>query len=98
MNTRPRRHAARVCFPFVGDSVGGSHISAAYLIRDLDPDHYEPVVVVHQDGPLRPFLDGLGLRHRLIEISALSSSCSAALSRRLGRTAESSRERIVGIH
>ena len=97
MNTRPRRHAARVCFPFVGDSVGGSHISAAYLIRDLDPDHYEPVVVVHQDGPLRPFLDSLGLRHRLIEISAFAGTTPsiADIAASVARTAPALRRFLI---
>ena len=37
-----------VCFPFVGDVVGGSHISALNLIRRIDRDRYEPLVVLHQ--------------------------------------------------
>ncbi|MGH6884955.1 MAG: glycosyltransferase family 4 protein [Geminicoccales bacterium] len=37
-----------VCFPFVGDLVGGSHRSAAKLIQNLDRERYEPLVVLHR--------------------------------------------------
>jgi glycosyltransferase involved in cell wall biosynthesis len=37
-----------VCFPFVGDVVGGSHISALKLIRQIDRRRYQPLVVVHE--------------------------------------------------
>lgn len=42
----------RVFYPFVGDTVGGSHISAMALIRGLDRERFEPVVMLHVDGPL----------------------------------------------
>ena len=47
---------ARVCFPFVGDSVGGSHMSALLLIQGLDRSRYEPLIVVHEEGPLAEHL------------------------------------------
>jgi glycosyltransferase involved in cell wall biosynthesis len=41
-----------VCFPFVGDQVGGSSISALNLIRHLDRQRYEPLILMHKvDGP-----------------------------------------------
>ena len=48
----------RVLFPFVGDTVGGSHISALELVRALDASRFEPVVAVHREGKLRSFLEG----------------------------------------
>jgi len=40
-----------VCFPFVGDRLGGSSISALNLIRHLDRKRFEPLVLMHQvDG------------------------------------------------
>jgi glycosyltransferase involved in cell wall biosynthesis len=40
-----------VCFPFVGDQVGGSSISALNLIRHLDRQRYEPLILMHKvDG------------------------------------------------
>jgi len=47
---------ARVLFPFLGETVGGSHRSAALLIRALDRARFEPVVVLHREGPLEGFL------------------------------------------
>ena len=61
------RHAAtgprRVCFPYVGDEVGGSHISSLKLIQNFDRRRVEPVIVLHRmDGPLAPFLEKEGFR------------------------------------
>lgn len=52
---------ARILFPFVGDSVGGSHRSAVLLIRALDRTRFEPVVLLHRDGPLQDLLGKAGL-------------------------------------
>ena len=46
----------RVCFPFVGDSVGGSHISTLLLIRNLDRGRFAPLIVLHEEGPLSKLL------------------------------------------
>lgn len=37
-----------VCYPFVGDLCGGSHISALHLIKRLDPLRYRPLVLLNQ--------------------------------------------------
>ena len=47
----------RVCFPFVGDLVGGSHISALKLVRSLAGSRYEPMVLVHEEGELASYLE-----------------------------------------
>ncbi len=39
----------KICFPFVGSLVGGSHISSAALIRHLDREKYDPIVVVQYE-------------------------------------------------
>jgi glycosyltransferase involved in cell wall biosynthesis len=39
---------ALVAFPFVGGFVGGSHLSAAKLIQNLDPQRYQPLVILHR--------------------------------------------------
>jgi glycosyltransferase involved in cell wall biosynthesis len=46
----------RICFPFVGDSVGGSALSSLMLIQSLDTQRYEPLIVVHSKGPLTAHL------------------------------------------
>lgn len=40
----------RICFPFSGDSIGGSHISVRGLMEHLDPTLYRPVVVTEVPG------------------------------------------------
>lgn len=39
-----------IAFPFVGDDLGGSHISATSLIAGLDRAKFEPIVVLHKGG------------------------------------------------
>jgi glycosyltransferase involved in cell wall biosynthesis len=47
----------KVCFPFVGDDVGGSHISALKLVRNLDLAKVVPVLVLQDTaGPLASYL------------------------------------------
>ncbi|RJF93654.1 glycosyltransferase family 4 protein [Sphingomonas cavernae] len=42
-----------ICFPFVGDVIGGNHISVLGLIKHLDPSRFIPLVVLHDvDGPV----------------------------------------------
>ena len=48
-----------VAFPFIGDELGGSHISAINLISQIDPREIKALVVLHQDGSLlSEYLDG----------------------------------------
>jgi glycosyltransferase involved in cell wall biosynthesis len=52
----------RVCFPFAGGLIGGSHISALQLIQGLNHTQFEPVVLLHSlDGPLPDFLEKAGV-------------------------------------
>jgi glycosyltransferase involved in cell wall biosynthesis len=53
---------AIVCFPFVGDQVGGSHRSAAKLIQHLDPARYAPLVLLHRlDGDVASLFRAEGI-------------------------------------
>ncbi|MEJ1157417.1 glycosyltransferase family 4 protein [Prosthecomicrobium sp. N25] len=36
-----------ICFPFIGDEIGGSHISAMKLIKHLDRDRFRPLIALH---------------------------------------------------
>lgn len=40
----------RVCFPFCGDDIGGSHISVLGLLANLDRQRFDPVVLVQEPG------------------------------------------------
>lgn len=44
----PALPAVNICFPFSGDIVGGSHISALKLIGHLDATRYRPHVVIQR--------------------------------------------------
>lgn len=59
---------ARICFPFVGDRIGGSHVSTLTLIDTLDRHRFEPVIVLHQDGPLAELLRDRGLDYELVPL------------------------------
>jgi glycosyltransferase involved in cell wall biosynthesis len=51
----------KVLFPYVGDSVGGSHVSSLILAQALPAGRYVPVVASHEDGPLSVYLESLGI-------------------------------------
>lgn len=60
-----------VCFPFTGDLVGGSHVSAMGLIKALDRDRFTPLVVLHStNGPLAEFFRQQGLDFEAAPVSA----------------------------
>lgn len=55
-----------VAFPFIGDEVGGSHVSAVHLISRLDPARIQPIIVLHQaGGPLADYLARQGISYIL---------------------------------
>ena len=60
----------KILFPFVGDSVGGSHISTLTLYSSLINDNIAAIIVLHEDnGPLSKYL-----RNKNIPFSILKSS------------------------
>ena len=63
-----REKRARVCFPFIGDSVGGSHMSALLLIQGLAHSRYETSIVIHQEGPLAEHLRAVNLPFELVPL------------------------------
>lgn len=46
----------KIFFPFVGDTIGGSHHSAVTLIDELKSSGHQLSVVLHEKGPLEKFL------------------------------------------
>lgn len=73
-------HDARVtvCFPFVGDTVGGSHLSALLLISGLDAARWAPVIVVHEEGPLAAHLRRRGVGYRPLPLPVYAGRESGA--------------------
>ncbi len=54
--------AATVCFPFIGNLVGGSHISVCGLIRKFDRARFRPLVLLqHDTGDLADLLAASGI-------------------------------------
>ena len=59
----PSGGAVPVCFPFTGDTVGGSHLSLLSLLPAMEGSRWRPVIVVHEDGPLSALLNQRGLSY-----------------------------------
>ena len=46
----------RICFPFEGNNLGGSHYSTLELIKNLDTKKFETLIVLHKKGYFYKFL------------------------------------------
>ncbi len=56
----------RICFPFAGGAVGGSHISATKLIKAIDRDEFDPLVLLHRaEGPVVDLLNAMNIPFEL---------------------------------
>ena len=65
----------RVLFPFVGDSLGGSHKSTLLLIEFLETKNIESIVVLHQRyEPLARLLEEKEITFFLLPTSKLAGS------------------------
>ena len=64
------RPPATICFPFVGDTVGGSHLSTLILIQHLDKLRFRPLTVVHEQGPLTELLERKNIAYKLLPLRA----------------------------
>lgn len=51
-----------IIFPFVGDTVGGSHHSSQLLISKLLQSGVEVKVIIHRNGPLNNFFKNKGIK------------------------------------
>ena len=58
------KRPVRVLYPFVGDTIGGSHLSALALMGALNPDKFQPLIVVHEPGCLTHYLQERGICYR----------------------------------
>ena len=64
----------RICYPFIGDSVGGSHRSTLLLINKLDRSKFDPVIVVHEKGLLTDHLERNGIKYFLLPLPTYAGS------------------------
>ncbi|MGI9434849.1 MAG: glycosyltransferase family 4 protein [Geminicoccaceae bacterium] len=63
----------RTGIPFTGERVGGSHVSTLLLLEGLDPMVFEPVILVHSDGPVAEFLRGRSVDFNIEPLPAIES-------------------------
>ena len=66
--------ASLVCYPFIGDSIGGAHLSAIELIKGIDRKFFEPLIVLHEEGPLSIFLQEQGMKYLLLPLKGYAGS------------------------
>ncbi len=66
VNDDPQK-VRRICIPFPGDTIGGSHLSALLLARSL-PARYRAVIVLHQEGRLGEFLHRETIDYELLPL------------------------------
>ena len=58
----------KIIFPFVGDSIGGSHISTIITIKNLDKSKFSYQVIIEKKGPLEDFLRKENINYTLLNI------------------------------
>ena len=73
-------HKLKVLFPFVGDSVGGSHHSIIQLHKELNKTCILSTILVHKKGPLSSFLDDMGIAYEYLPIDRLAGESPSVVS------------------
>ncbi len=62
----PDETPLKICFPFGGNTLGGSHLSTLLLTQALDRRQFDPMILVHRDGPLAAHLRQNAIPFRLV--------------------------------
>jgi len=58
----------KILFPFIGDSIGGSHIATINLINSLDQNKFKAKILVHKKGKLSKYLDYKNIKYEQVNI------------------------------
>ena len=75
----------KVLFPFVGDSIGGSHLSSVELFKAIKLIVVDPIILLHEnDGSLSKFLDKEGIVYQFIPSNCLAGSSPGIFSIAIG--------------
>jgi glycosyltransferase involved in cell wall biosynthesis len=75
----------KILFPFVGDSVGGSHISTLELYSSLLDENISAIIVIHKDnGPLSQYLINKNIPFSILKTSKLAGETPGKLSILIG--------------
>ena len=65
----------RLLFPFVGDSIGGSHLSTLELYKILKEREHDVLILLHDmDGPLSKMLKESGIEHLELKTAYLAGN------------------------
>lgn len=62
----------KVLYPFVGDSIGGSHRSIIELYNELKDSDITPIFVLHKIGVLSELFDSLNIKYEHIPVKRLA--------------------------
>lgn len=57
----------KILFPFVGDTLGGSHISTLSLIDELNQKDFDVMIIVYKKGRLTNYLEQVGYHYLHVE-------------------------------
>ena len=52
-----------ICFPFVGDKLGGSHISTLLISKNIQKKFFLPIIAVHSNGILTDYLENKKIKY-----------------------------------
>ena len=69
----------KICFPFVGDTLGGSHISSLELIKQLKKNNHQVEIVLHKKGALYNYLKKKKIKFKFFKINNLAGQSSSIL-------------------
>ncbi len=58
-----------ICFPFVGDSIGGSHISTFLLIKELKAKGHKVKIILHEKNILSKYLIKKKIDFEILKLS-----------------------------
>jgi len=67
-------YAPKICFPYIGDTIGGSHFSSLTLYTALAENDFHPHIVLHKEGRLDELLKERHLDYELLPLEGYSST------------------------
>ena len=69
----------KICFPFVGDTLGGSHISSLELIKQLKKNNHQVQLVLHKKGIFYNYLKNKKIKFTFLQIENIAGQSGSIL-------------------
>ena len=69
----------KILFPFLGDTVGGSHRSSSIMITSLNKEFVDPIVILHKNGKLGEFFKSIKLNFANINLPYWQSKSNSII-------------------